>query len=93
MDKYIVSRSGFKKGKVTVSINGDYDSFTGNEDTDRSTAISLIEAKVDQKFSEIASGLFSGYLGVTTSMNKAYSKNSNKASVSEARTYYEQWVV
>jgi len=90
MDKHIVSRSGFRKGKISVSIDGIYDSFTGNESVDRAAAISFIEAKVDQRFNEIASGLFSGYLSVTSSMNKSYSKNSNKASVSESRDYFEQ---
>ena len=89
MNKYIVSRSGFNKGTISINISGVYDSFTGNESSDRDTALQLLQNKANEKFDEISSDVFSSYSSVTTSMNKNYSKNSNSASFSETRNYYE----
>ena len=77
---YIVSSSGNLGQVVTVSASGVYNNFTGNEEADRSTALSLLREESEKALNSI--GVFGG-LGVITSMNESYSKNSNNASFSK----------
>ena len=90
MDGYIVTRSGFKKGIVSVNASGSYNHFTGNEENDRAQAISLLKSKTQEKFLEVETNMFSNYEYSVTSITDNYSKNENIASISETREYFKQ---
>ena len=92
MDSYIISRSGFKKGVVTVTSSGSYKNFTGVEDDDREQAFSSMETKNSEKFSEVQVKFFSTYEYRVTSLKKSYSKNDNRAQMTETREYFKNIV-
>jgi hypothetical protein len=89
MNKFVVTRSGFNSGLISVSVSGVYENFTGNESSDRETAINLLKNKAEEKFNELSGDIFLGYSSVTSSKNTNYSKNSNRAVYAEVRNYYE----
>lgn len=89
MNKFIVTRSGFNSGQISVSVSGVYENFTGNESSDRGAAINLLKNKAEEKFNELSGDIFLGYSSVTSSKNTNYSKNSNRAVYAEVRNYYE----
>ncbi len=92
MDSYIISRSGFKKGSVTVTSNGSYKNFTGVEEDDRDQAFSSMQTKNSEKFSETQTKFFSTYEYRVISLRKSYSKNNNRAQMTETREYFKNIV-
>lgn len=89
MDKYIVSRSGFNKGTITIDSSGEYLNATGVEDTDRANAFSKIEEKVNNLFASIKTAYFSSESEVVTQKNNTYSTNKKIVSWAETREYYD----
>lgn len=90
MDSYIVSRSGFSKGSVQVSVSGVYKNFTGNKVNDRASALALIKSKAEDKINEVVTNYFSSYESVTIRDSHSYKNESNTISYQETREFFKE---
>jgi len=91
MNKYIVNRSGFRAGSISVSMNGEYDKATGNEVIDRENALSSLRGKINDMFVELESEFFEDEKSIITTNNESYNM-FNKASISISKEYLDEIV-
>jgi len=91
MNKYIVNRSGFRAGSISISMNGEYDKATGNEVTDRENALSSLRGKINDMFVELESEFFEDERSIITTNNESYNM-FNKASISISKEYLDEIV-
>ena len=91
MNKYIINRSGFRAGSISVNVSGEYDKVTGNETTDRENALSSLREKVNDMFAELESEFFEDERSITIVNSENYNI-FNKASISISKEYLDEIV-
>lgn len=92
MNRYIVTRSGFNKGVVSVSLDGEYAKSSSDEELDRSNALDALRNEANSIFTEVE-GLFFGGLSVVTADNsERYNVHNNVAAISITREYFDDIV-
>jgi len=92
MDGYIVTRSGFQKGVVSVSLEGEYVKSSNNEELDRSNALNALGGEADSIFTEVEGLFFGGLSVITTENSERYNIHNNVTSISITREYFDDIV-
>ena len=92
MDGYIVTRSGFQKGVVSVSLEGEYVKSSNNEELDRSNALNALGSEADSIFTEVEGLFFGGLSVITTENSERYNIHNNVTSISITREYFDDIV-
>jgi len=92
MDKYIVTRSGFQKGVVSVSLDGEYTKSSNDEELDRSNALQALANEANSIFTEVESLFFGGLSVIMTENSERYNIHNNIASISMTKEYFDDIV-
>lgn len=92
MNRYIVTRSGFQKGVVSVSLEGEYAKSLSDEELDRSNALDKLGNEANLIFTEVEGLFFGGLSVITTESSERYNIHNNVASISITREYFDDIV-